>query len=184
MSAVQAPQSQAATRSAMIGVAPLAAAAAVLAAARQGGMATAVLAAFVAAVVVALAAIDLRRRIIPNRIVLPATAIVLALRFAFLSSHALRFVEASLLTALALLVLNVLTRSGIGMGDVKFGLLIGAALGQGAIAALTAAFLAICPVAVVVLIRGGLSARKAWLPLGPFLAFGSLLVVIGPGITG
>jgi leader peptidase (prepilin peptidase)/N-methyltransferase len=155
-----------------------------LAAAAQERAASAAIAGFVAAVVVVLAAIDIRHRIIPNRIVLPATAIVLVVRIAFFSSHALMFLAASLLAGLVFLILNVITRSGIGMGDVKFALLIGATLGSSAVGAITLGFLALFPVALVVLIRGGLSARKTWLPLGPFLALGTLVMLIVPGTVG
>jgi prepilin signal peptidase PulO-like enzyme (type II secretory pathway) len=61
-------------------------------------------------------------------------------------------------------------------------LLIGAAVGPTAVGAITLGFLAIFPVALFVLIRGGLSARKAWLPFGPFLALGTLIMLItAPG---
>src|ERR1700760_423767 len=72
---------------------------------------------FAAAVVVALAAIDIRHRIIPNRIVLPATAIVLAIRVGFFPSDCLRFLAAAAVAGVALAIVSVVTRSGIGMGD-------------------------------------------------------------------
>ena len=139
---------------------------------------------FAAAVVVALAAIDIRHRIIPNRIVLPATAIVLAIRVGFFPSDCLRFLAAAAVAGVALAIVSVVTRSGIGMGDAKFALLIGATLGWGAIGAITLGFLAIFPVALVVLIRGGLSARRTSLPLGPFLALGTLIMLIVPATLG
>jgi leader peptidase (prepilin peptidase) / N-methyltransferase len=164
----------------LVGMAALAAAAG--AAAVQPRPASGVVAAFVAAVVVIIAAIDFRRRLIPNRIVLPATAAVLVAHAAVSPGHAWQLVAASGLAGLALLGLNVVTRSGIGMGDVKFALLIGAAVGPTAVGAITLGFLAIFPVALFVLIRGGLSARKAWLPFGPFLALGTLIMLItAPG---
>jgi leader peptidase (prepilin peptidase) / N-methyltransferase len=186
MSAIQAPTTAPANvrDRGWIPVAALALPLAGLAASGQTVGPDAAVAAFAAAVVVVLAAIDMRRRIIPNRIVLPATAIVLLARVAFFSSHALEFFVASALAALSLLILNLITRSGIGMGDVKFALLIGATLGPGAVGAIAIGFFAIFPVALAVLIRNGLSARKTWLPLGPFLALGTLVVLIAPGVVG
>jgi prepilin signal peptidase PulO-like enzyme (type II secretory pathway) len=46
------------------------------------------------------------------------------------------------------------------------------------------AFIAIFPLALAALIRGGLAARKATLPFGPFLALGGLAILIVPRILG
>jgi leader peptidase (prepilin peptidase)/N-methyltransferase len=165
-------------------VVPSALLAAGLAASAQRWAAAALIAGCVAAVLVVLAAVDLRHRIIPNRIVLPATALVLLARAALLPEDALGFALAAVVAGLALLVLNLLTRSGVGMGDVKFALLIGATVGTHAVAAISLGFFAIFPVALVVLIRRGLSGRRAWLPLGPFLALGTLVVLMMPGTVG
>jgi leader peptidase (prepilin peptidase) / N-methyltransferase len=145
----------------------------------------ALLAAFVSAVLVLLAAIDLERRIIPNRIVLPAAAIALLGRIALTPGDAAQYVLAALLTALFLFLPRLLNPSAMGMGDVKLGLLIGAALGWGAAAALALGFLLVFPVAVLIAVRGGAAAaRRATIPMGPFLALGALVVLLGPGLTG
>lgn len=144
----------------------------------------AAIAAFVSAVVVVLAAVDLERRIIPNQIVLPAAAIALAARLAFYPDRALEFVLAAAVAAGALLISNIISSSSMGMGDVKFGLLLGAALGWGAVGAIVVAFFCVLPFAVATLLRGGLAARKATLPFGPFLALGALVIMIGPRLAG
>ena len=141
------------------------------------------LAAFLAAVLVVLAAADLERRIIPNRIVLPATAIVFVAHVAIDPGRTLELIVASLGAAVVLLLPNLLNPAAIGMGDVKLALLLGAGLGKGVIAALLVGFLATVPVAIVMLVRGGRAARKATLPLGPFLAFGGLVVLIVPRLV-
>jgi prepilin signal peptidase PulO-like enzyme (type II secretory pathway) len=164
-------------------VAALAMSAAVLAAAGQTGALDAVAAGVTAAVAVVLAAVDIRRRVIPNRIVLPATAVVLLLRLGSTPSHAVAIVVALLAIGASMLALNLVTRSGIGRGDVKFALLMGAALGWGAVGAIMLGFLAIFPVALAVVIRRGLSARRTWLPFGPFLAAGTLVVLIVPSVV-
>jgi len=144
----------------------------------------AVIGALAGAVLVLLAAIDLEHGIIPNRIVLPAFAVVLLAQLALFPGQALEWVLAALACAVALLIPNLLGRSLMGMGDVKLGLLIGATLGWSAIAALLVGFLLTFPVAVVLLARKGLAARKATMAFGPFLALGALLVLFIPYVAG
>jgi leader peptidase (prepilin peptidase) / N-methyltransferase len=145
----------------------------------------ALLVAFVSAVLVVLAAIDLERRIIPNRIVLPAAAVALLGRIALTPGDASQYLLAALLAALFLFLPRLINRNALGMGDVKLGLLIGAALGWGAASALALGFLFVFPVALVIAIRGGASAaRRTTIPMGPFLALGALVVLLGPGLTG
>ena len=165
-------------------VAPLAIAAAAFAFAIFPFDASAFIAAFLAAVLVVLSATDIERGIIPNRIVLPATAVVLLARIAFYPGRALEWVLASVLAALALLLPRFINASSFGMGDVKLAMLIGAALGWGAALALPVAFLCVFPVALLTLIRGGLAARKQTLPFGPFLALGALIVFFVPHLAG
>jgi len=138
----------------------------------------------VSVVLVAIAAIDIQRRIIPNRIVLPATAIVLVARIISLPHRAPEFVLAAVAAAVVLMLPNLFNRSAMGMGDVKLCLLLGAALGWAAFTAILVAFLAAGPFAALTLIRGGRSARKASIPLGPFLAFGALAILLIPRLVG
>ena len=138
------------------------------------------LAAFIAATLVIVAVIDLERRVIPNVIVLPATAIVLISHIAIAPGRALELVVAPIAAALFLFLPNLLNASAIGMGDVKLAMLLGAAFGWGVIGALLIGLLSTAPVALAMLIKHGRSARKATLPLGPFLAFGGLVILIVP----
>jgi len=143
----------------------------------------AVVAAFAGSTLVVLSAIDIERGIIPNRIVLPAAAIVLVARLALFPGEASERLLAALLAALALMILQLVGRSWMGMGDVKLALLLGATLGWGVVGAVVIGFLCTFPVAVGVLIRGGLAARKTTIPLGPFLALGALIVLFGPHLS-
>ena len=118
------------------------------------------IAALLAAVVIVLAAIDLDHRIVPNRIVLPAAAIVLVARIVCFPDHALGFILAALGAATFFLIPNLIGRSLMGMGDVKLALLLGAGLGSSVVGAVSVAFLGIFPVAVWILIRGGVGARR------------------------
>ena len=137
-----------------------------------------------AAVLVVLAATDLERRIIPNRIVLPATAIALVANVAISPGQSLEFVLAGLVLGVAFLLPNLINASLMGMGDVKLMMLLGAGLGWGALGAVMIGFLSLFPFALLALIRGGVAARKTALPFGPFLALGGLVILIAPHLIG
>jgi leader peptidase (prepilin peptidase) / N-methyltransferase len=144
----------------------------------------AVVAAFTGAVLVLLSAIDLERGIIPNRIVLPAAAVVLVMQIALFPDQALEWTLAPILMALVFMVAHMINPTWMGMGDVKLTLLLGAALGWGVVGAVLIGFLCTFPVALVVLVRGGLAARKTTIPFGPFLSLGALIVLFGPHLLG
>ncbi|MFL5864614.1 MAG: prepilin peptidase [Solirubrobacteraceae bacterium] len=165
-------------------VAGLAALFAALAFAAQAPDAYALIAAFMAAVLVVVTATDLDRRIIPNRVVLPATAIVLCGQIAISPARVGHWVAFGCAAAAFFLVPSLINRSLVGMGDAKLALLLGVGLGRGVIPALVLAFAALFPVALFTLIRGGWQARGSSLPFGPFLAFGALAVLIAPMFTG
>jgi leader peptidase (prepilin peptidase) / N-methyltransferase len=130
------------------------------------------------ATLVVLAAIDLRHGVLPNRIVLPAAAAVLLLQLTFYPGNAVEWVAASLGAAVFLFLPTLLNASGIGMGDVKLALLLGAMLGGDVLAALIIGFLSLWPVALYLFATQGWRARKQTLPLGPPLAFGSIVVLL------
>ena len=132
-------------------------------------------AAFFCAVLVAVSAIDLQHRIIPNRIVLPAFVIVLAANTLLQPSPqwALGALAASGFLFLAVLAYP----AGMGMGDVKLALLMGAALGKTVGVALMLGMVAALVPAVFLLARHGSKARKMGIPLGPFLALGSVVAL-------
>jgi prepilin signal peptidase PulO-like enzyme (type II secretory pathway) len=139
--------------------------------------------AFTAAVLVVLAATDLQERLIPNRIVVPAAAIVLVAQLAFHSDRAGEWLIAAIGAAVFLFIPAVIKSGAIGMGDVKLALLLGAATGYAVLPALTFGFLSLVPVALYMLLREGGAARKKHLPLGPFLAFGTLVVLLSGGVA-
>jgi leader peptidase (prepilin peptidase)/N-methyltransferase len=145
----------------------------------------ALLAGFVAGVLVVIAAVDLERRVIPNQIVLPACAVALVGRIALTPGHALEYILAALVAAVFMLVPRLVSRNAVGMGDVKLAVLLGAALGWSVAGALAVAFVCVWPVAVAMVIRDGFGgAKRNTIPLGPFLALGALVVLVGPGLIG
>jgi leader peptidase (prepilin peptidase)/N-methyltransferase len=135
-------------------------------------------AAFFIASLCLLSAIDLAERRLPNRIVLPSAAVVLLAQTALFPDRALEWWLASLGTSFLLLLLWCVYPEGLGMGDVKLGLLLGAALGSDVLAALLLGAVAAAVYAVFLLARDGAQARKQTIPLGPFLAFGAIVVVL------
>jgi prepilin signal peptidase PulO-like enzyme (type II secretory pathway) len=144
----------------------------------------AAIAAFLTGVLVLLAAIDLERGIIPTRIVVSATAIALVANLAFRSDRWSEFILAAAAIAVVFLIPNLISNSLMGMGDVRLALLLGAGLGWGAVGAVAVASLSIFPVALAMIVRDGLAARKTTLPFGPFLALGGLVIIIVPRLTG
>lgn len=123
-----------------------------------------------------LAVIDLDRRLIPDAIVLPALGAVLVLQIAFHPNDTLEWVLASLGAALFLFIPMLVYPAGMGMGDVKLGALLGAALGTSVTLAVALALFAGGTVALFVLGREGIGARKKAIAFGPFLAFGGLVI--------
>jgi leader peptidase (prepilin peptidase)/N-methyltransferase len=135
----------------------------------------AAIAAFFCAVLVVVSAIDLAHRIIPNRIVLPAAGICLVAQTAAEPSP--EWALAALGASTFLLVAALAYPGGMGMGDVKLALLLGAVLGRTVPVALLAGMvLALLP-SVALLVRHGAKARKMGIPFGPFLALGSVLAL-------
>jgi leader peptidase (prepilin peptidase) / N-methyltransferase len=132
-------------------------------------------------VLTALAAIDIEQRILPNRIVLPATAVVLLLQIALFPEHTLEWVVSTLGAGLFFLLAYATYRAGLGLGDVKFALLLGAGLGAGVVLGIFVGMFAAGIAGLVLITREGLDARKKTIPLGPFLAFGAVISLFFSG---
>jgi leader peptidase (prepilin peptidase)/N-methyltransferase len=137
----------------------------------------AIVGAIFSGVLVVLAAIDLERGIIPNRIVLPAAVIVLVGNVLADTGSAWEYVIfAGMSLALASLI-SVLSRGGLGMGDAKLCFLLGAGLGWNVVGALLLASIGAFVAAVTILARRGIGARKESFPFGPLLAAGGILAL-------
>jgi leader peptidase (prepilin peptidase)/N-methyltransferase len=142
---------------------------------RFGLTAEAAVASFFCLVLVAVSAIDLEHRIVPNRIVLPAAVVVLVAQTALHPSPA--WLLGALGGAGFLFAAALVHPSGMGMGDVKLALLLGAMLGASVAVALMVGMLAaLVPVAVLVT-RHGRAARRMAIPFAPFLAFGGVVAL-------
>jgi leader peptidase (prepilin peptidase) / N-methyltransferase len=124
---------------------------------------------------VAVSATDLEHRIIPNKIVLPAAAVVLAAQTVLHPSPewALGALGASGFLFIAALAYP----AGMGMGDVKLALLMGAMLGRTVSVALMLGMIVALLPGIVLLAKHGQKARKMGIPFGPFLALGSVVAL-------
>jgi leader peptidase (prepilin peptidase)/N-methyltransferase len=125
------------------------------------------------AALVAVSATDYERRIIPNRVVLPATAVVLVGNT--LVHPSVEWLAAGLGASGFLLLAALAYPSGMGMGDVKLALLLGVAVGATVPVAMMIGMVAALVPSIVLYARHGSAARKMKIPFGPFLALGGVL---------
>jgi leader peptidase (prepilin peptidase)/N-methyltransferase len=146
--------------------------------ARFGASGRSLVAAFLVTSLAVLSAIDIAERRLPNRIVLPSAAIVLAAQTALFPDRALEWALAAAGASLVLLSLQLVYPVGLGMGDVKLALLLGAALGAAVVTAFALAFVAAGVYALGLMARYGLGARRRTMPLGPFLAAGAIAALL------
>lgn len=125
------------------------------------------------AVVVAVTVTDLERRIVPNRIVVPALAVALVVQTA--RDPGVEWVLSAVVAGGFFLLLALVNPAGLGMGDVKLAAFLGAWLGYDvAVALFVGSLLGVLP-AIVVLARRGSAGRTATLPYVPALAAGAVV---------
>jgi leader peptidase (prepilin peptidase) / N-methyltransferase len=135
----------------------------------------AVVAAFFCTVLVAITATDITHRIVPNRIVVPAAALVLVAQTALEPSP--EWALGALGAAGFLFVAALAYPGGMGMGDVKLVLLLGAMLGRTVAVGLMLGMVAAIVPSVVLIARHGSAARKMGIPFAPFLALGAVVAL-------
>jgi leader peptidase (prepilin peptidase)/N-methyltransferase len=135
----------------------------------------AAVAAFFCAALVTVSVVDLERRLIPNRIVLPAAAIVLVAQTLLFRSP--EWALAAFGAALFLFLAALAYPAGMGMGDVKLALLLGAILGRTVPVAMMIGMIAALGASVPLFVRHGSAARKMGIPFGPFLALGGIVAL-------
>jgi leader peptidase (prepilin peptidase)/N-methyltransferase len=138
-----------------------------------GWSGTSFVAAFFCATLVTVSATDLSHRIVPNVVVLPATAVVLVAMTALHPS--VEWLLGAFGASLFFLVAALAHPKGLGMGDVKLALLLGAMLGRVVPVALMVGMLAALVPSFVLFARHGAAARKMKIPFAPFLALGGLV---------
>lgn len=139
---------------------------------------------FVAVLIVA-AAIDLRRRIVPNALLGPAAAWAIGAPALLAPAELPGRLLAGSLAFAALLAPAVIRPGALGMGDVKLAGVMGLYLGASVVPALAASFFAGAAVGAMTLIKHGRAARGRALPFAPLLAAGGLIgLAWGPELIG
>lgn len=128
-------------------------------------------------VFVVLAGIDLATRRLPNAITVPGVLAAVALRALFDRSHLAEVAIAGVAALAAFLVVSIVLRGGLGMGDVKLAGLLGALLGWPAFDALAIGIVVggIVSLGLLVVKRAGLGTAIAY---GPCLALGGAVGIL------
>jgi leader peptidase (prepilin peptidase) / N-methyltransferase len=126
-------------------------------------------------VLVVITRTDLETRLIPDKVILPAAVLVLALRT--IDDPSVEWIVSALAAGLVLFVIVLIYPRGLGMGDVKLSAFLGAGLGVNVIVAMFVGFFAAFVPAAVLFVRHGKDARKESIPLGPFLALGGVIAL-------
>jgi Flp pilus assembly protein protease CpaA len=128
--------------------------------------------------------IDLESRRIPNRLVLPACLLAVGVAWAWPDRNATELLIGGAVAFAFMGVMFVVSRGGLGAGDVKFALLIGLVTGYPSVvgALMIAVFAAgLFAMALLLTRRGN---RKTGFAYGPFLAVGGALVMLWPSAFG
>jgi leader peptidase (prepilin peptidase) / N-methyltransferase len=124
---------------------------------------------------VLLAAIDMKHRLLPNTIVLPASLAVGLIVAASAPGDFLAHIAAGAALGGFFFAFAAFFPGSLGLGDAKLGFLLGLALGSKTLGATLIAFAGLLVAALYILARRGVSARKDAIPFGPFLALGGIL---------
>lgn len=135
-------------------------------------------AAVLAATLAVVTVTDLRRRIIPNRILLAAAPAGAGLALLQGPGSLLIALACSVLVSGPLLAAALVRPEGMGMGDVKLAALIGLFLGWQAWPALLIGLALGALAGVLVSLGTGRPPSRTALPLAPFMAAGSLPVLL------
>jgi leader peptidase (prepilin peptidase)/N-methyltransferase len=134
---------------------------------------------------VPVALIDLDRRIIPNKITLPAAVAAVAIGLLTAPAKVPEQLIAGAAASGFLLLFALLYPRGMGMGDVKLAGVLGLYLGRAVPVAILTGVALGAIVGAIVMARVGVKAgRKTAVPFGPFLAIGGVIALLaGPAIV-
>ncbi|HEY7467760.1 MAG TPA: A24 family peptidase [Dehalococcoidia bacterium] len=125
-------------------------------------------------------ATDLLRYRVPNVVTYPSIVVVLLAAVFMPDADLQSAVIAAVAAGFCFLVLAVITRGGLGLGDVKLAVLIGALLGLNALAAIFWGVVA-GGVVIFALYATGVVGRKEPVPYAPFLAIAAISVALLQG---
>jgi leader peptidase (prepilin peptidase)/N-methyltransferase len=119
--------------------------------------------------------IDIEHRVIPDRLVFPGTAIALASWAIVDPGRLTEHVLAAVIAFAVFLLMVIIYPAGMGLGDVKLALMLGAFLGSAVAPGLFLGFLLSAVLSVAILVRHGRKGGKVGIPFGPFMAAGAIL---------
>jgi len=152
---------------------------------------------FYSALFIVLAVIDLEHQLIPNRIVYPATVVALVISIFLPPSRLINpdgqaaqlvesylpqlgIVQAAIGAGIGLVIFSLIaliSRGGMGWGDIKMAALIGVITGYFVLCSLLVAVVLGGVVAVILLLSGS-KKRKEGIPFGPFLSLATVLTLL------
>lgn len=116
--------------------------------------------------------IDIEHRVIPDRLVFPGTAIALVAWAIVDPSRLKEHVLAGVIACAVFLLMAIVYPAGMGLGDVKLALMLGAFLGTAVAPGLFTGFVLSAVPSMVILLKYGRKGGKVGIPFGPFMAAG------------
>ncbi|HLF76568.1 MAG TPA: A24 family peptidase [Dehalococcoidia bacterium] len=126
-------------------------------------------------------ATDLLRYRVPNAVTYPGVILALAATLVMPDADFVMAVAAAALGGFFFLFMAVVTRGGMGLGDVKLAVLIGAGLGLPAAYQALAIGVVVGGLVILALFVAGVVGRRQAVPYAPFLALTAVVVVLTQG---
>jgi leader peptidase (prepilin peptidase)/N-methyltransferase len=127
---------------------------------------------------VAMAAIDLATRRIPNLLVLALAVLAIVPRSVGERSELTASLVSGVVVFAVALVLAYAARGGLGMGDVKLAGALGLVLGSTVLPALVVGTMLGAVAGLAIIVRQGAAGRRSALAYGPYLAAGAALAIL------
>jgi leader peptidase (prepilin peptidase)/N-methyltransferase len=118
---------------------------------------------------------DLEQRIIPNKVLIVAVVLCLAIAVPTDPGGVPERLIAAAAAGVLFFLVALAYPKGMGLGDVKLAAVMGLFLGRAVAPAILAALLAGSLVGLALIARHGSGARKMAIPFGPFLALGGIV---------
>lgn len=127
---------------------------------------------------VAITVTDLEQRIIPNKILLVAAILAVAIAAIGDPGSLPQRLLAAVAAGGGLFLVALAYPRGMGLGDVKLAAVMGLFLGRNVAPAILVALLVASIVGLTMIAREGAEARKRAIPFGPFLALGGVVALL------
>ncbi len=129
---------------------------------------------FFGTILILISFIDIKHKIIPNKIIIPSILIGLVLQILFFPDKTMQWVIFSVGAGLFFLIISLIYPEGMGMGDVKLATFLGILLGKKVVVAIAMGFI-IGGLFSIFLLIFKIKKIKDEIPFAPFLAIGAIL---------